>query len=313
MPTDTRRRRRTTLGPVNHQQQQQSRGRQSTAKARNSRKSMIPTTSTSITNTSNAANNPHNAAAASTRRQSIAVIPSSQTTTTQAPPPPPRRSTMMIMEDPRPITDRIYIKKCTTSLYKYLISNGYEHPVTMKSLHLPSSRDFQFIVTFLLRKFDPTFYADNKSKFEDEVSMAFKALGYPFNISKTGLVAAGSPHTWPALLAALSWLVELLQYDEIYESELQLQQQVEEGASGEEELDVERMILRSEKSFFKYLLQAYEMFLCGDDESYDKLEEGLVEMFEGDNGMLEMEKNRIMDDTVNMLEVMEDLNKYGSA
>ena len=55
------------------------------------------------------------------------------------------------------------------------------------------------------------------------------------------------------------------------------------------------------------------MFLCGDDESYDKLEEGLVEMFEGDNGMLEMEKNRIMDDTVNMLEVMEDLNKYGSA
>lgn len=28
------------------------------------------------------------------------------------------------------------------------------------------------------------------------------------------LQAVGSPHTWPSLLAALAWLVELLTYDE---------------------------------------------------------------------------------------------------
>ena len=33
---------------------------------------------------------------------------------------------------------------------------------------------------------------------------------YPFSISKTALVAVGSPHTWPSLLASLIWLVDLL-------------------------------------------------------------------------------------------------------
>ena len=33
---------------------------------------------------------------------------------------------------------------------------------------------------------------------------------YPFAVSKTGLVACGSPHAWPPLLASLAWFVELL-------------------------------------------------------------------------------------------------------
>jgi SMC interacting uncharacterized protein involved in chromosome segregation len=42
----------------------------------------------------------------------------------------------------------------------------------------------------------------------------FKKLKYPFQISKTALVAVGSPHTWPTLLGALVWLAELLAYRE---------------------------------------------------------------------------------------------------
>ena len=86
----------------------------------------------------------------------------------------------------------------------------------------PSGRDFQNIMTFLFRRVDPTFQltqlvhqGNQRSdevipKFEDEVSMAFRCVGYPFPISNTGLVAVGLPHTWPALIAAIDWLVDLL-------------------------------------------------------------------------------------------------------
>jgi SMC interacting uncharacterized protein involved in chromosome segregation len=33
---------------------------------------------------------------------------------------------------------------------------------------------------------------------------------YPFPLSKTALVAVGSPHHWPPCLAALTWLIELI-------------------------------------------------------------------------------------------------------
>ena len=51
------------------------------------------------------------------------------------------------------------------------------------------------------------------AKPEEDVPGLFKRLGYPFQISKSALSAVGSPHTWPGLLAALTWLVELLTYD----------------------------------------------------------------------------------------------------
>ncbi len=33
-------------------------------------------------------------------------------------------------------------------------------------------------------------------------------------VSKSALFAVGAPHTWPGLLAALAWLVEMLSYEE---------------------------------------------------------------------------------------------------
>ena len=47
-------------------------------------------------------------------------------------------------------------------------------------------------------------------KMEEEVPRVLKMLGYPFNISKSSMHAAGTPHTWPYLLAALVWMVELV-------------------------------------------------------------------------------------------------------
>ena len=345
---DATRRRRTTLGPINTGGGRRvSMGPSSSSSgvdvsktnknqnppSKPSRKSMIPTMNSTMAATSNN-NSTKTSNKGNNRRQSIAVMPqhtaresTARNSTSLAP-----RASVMMTEDPRPINDKAYMKRSTSMVYKFLMENGYEHPITMKSLHLPSAKDFNQIVTFLLRRFDPSFndssgsqssysssnYSSTSLKFEDEVTMAFKALGYPFTISKTGLVAAGSPHTWPALLAALTWLVELLQYDEVREQELEMKKMerangISDGASTAEKegVDMEKMIVKSEKAFFDYLLDAYEMFLCGDDERHDELEERLVEMFEMDNAVLEQEKNQIMDNTVSMLEAIEALRTKG--
>ena len=126
---------------------------------------------------------------------------------------PPPSHTSAVKTDPRPITDKAYQGQCIKQLLQYLTKNGYPHAISPKSLARPSGKDFGNIVTFMLRKLDPSFQ-DGIMKFEDEVAMNFKAMGYPYPISKTALVAAGSPHTWPALLAALTWLMEHLQCQE---------------------------------------------------------------------------------------------------
>mgnify|MGYP000601283386 CR=1 FL=1 len=123
------------------------------------------------------------------------------------------------------IKDKKYLNDAIKKMCSYLKTRGYSNASSLNVKQLvngPSGKDFQNIMTFLFRRVDPTFYqspvGNNKQtrsdevqiKFEDEVTMAFRCLGYPFPISKTGLVAVGSPHTWPALIAAIDWLVDVL-------------------------------------------------------------------------------------------------------
>lgn len=107
---------------------------------------------------------------------------------------------------------------------------GVSSQITGKQMTSPSSRDFRQISAFLFNQFDPNFVFDNDN-FEDEFKqfllqlgyehtyrdtavgllMCVRARRYPFNISKSSLKSPGSPHTWPSLLAALVWMIELLQ------------------------------------------------------------------------------------------------------
>ncbi|EDO38695.1 predicted protein [Nematostella vectensis] len=49
-----------------------------------------------------------------------------------------------------------------------------------------------------------------EKKPEEEIPKILKMLGYPFNISKSSMFSVGSPHTWPNLLGALCYLIELI-------------------------------------------------------------------------------------------------------
>lgn len=201
--------------------------------------------------------------------------------------PPP---TSALKSDPRPIADKAYQNQCIKHLLQYLTHNGYGYPVSSKSLARPSGKDFSNIVGFMLRKLDPSFQ-DGSMKFEDEVAMNFKAMGYPYPISKTALVAAGSPHTWPALLAALTWLMEHLKCEEADEN-ITNQEHDDSGKTFETMEELER---KTDKAFFKFLSDNYSAFLDGNQALTEELEERFVDTFENDNNIIEQEIERVTD------------------
>jgi kinetochore protein NDC80 len=212
--------------------------------------------------------------------------------------------------DPRPIGDKAFQQDCIKKLFAFLQTNGYDHPVSPKTLARPSGKDFTHIITFMLRLIDPAFQSGGM-KLEDEVAMNFKALGYPLGVSKTALVAAGSPHTWPTLLAALAWLMTRIKTLQSLadDDELPLVGGVGGSTNAPVKFDsVEEMETKSDKFFFKYLSAAYEAFLKGDEKLQENLTYCLHDRLERDDKLLEMEIRQMEERN---LAVTERINNLG--
>lgn len=204
-----------------------------------------------------------------------------------------------IKADPRPIGDKAFQQKCITQLMAFLLESGYEYPVSQKSLSRPSAKDFSNMVTFMLRLVDPNFQTGNM-KFEDEVALNFKCIGYPYNISKTALVAAGSLHTWPALLGALVWLMD----------HLKGRQEIMRLSEEEEDKplqSLQELELKSDKAFFQYLGKSYRAFMENDSNMIELLESGLADRFERDDSYLLQERERMTDLNAAIVERIESL------
>ena len=183
-------------------------------------------------------------------------------------------------DDPRKIDSKDFMKNSIPQLINYLVTHSFDHSINPKILTRPSVKDFNNIVLFLFKQIDPNFTCTGK--FEDEVISMFKQLKYPYPISKTNLVAAGSPTAWPQLLAAIMWLIELLNYDEAAKIGIYNPDDLEDDPSGA-------------KAFFSYLSKAYSCFLNGDDETYALLEEQFVESYESINKNIARQVEQIED------------------
>ena len=114
--------------------------------------------------------------------------------------------------DPRPLGDKAYISSCVRQLISFLSSRGFDSALSPKTLAAPTTKEFAGLSLFLFRQADENFKFGSKT--EDDVPIVFKQLRYPFQISKSALYAVGSPHTWPSLLTALTWLVQIFIYEE---------------------------------------------------------------------------------------------------
>jgi kinetochore protein NDC80 len=194
-------------------------------------------------------------------------------------------------------------------MVSYLTNRGYADASSLNVKQLvtngPSGRDFQNIMTFLFRRVDPTFHSTTAAtataagsnnnqrsdeiaiKFEDEVSMAFRCLGYPFPISKTGLVAVGSPHTWPALIAAIDWLVDLLTIRDEEEVHDWGPDDTASADGGVLTLDASLELI--DIQFHHFLRKSMVAFLNDNNDECAELEGALLDTFQKDH--LRVEEN----------------------
>merc|ERR1712224_680184 len=185
--------------------------------------------------------------------------------------------------DCRPIGERAYTQQCIKHLISFLSSHYYDRALSPKLLTVPTKKDFEHIVLFLFQQIDPEFEF-NAQEMKEDVRNYFKSFGYPFNISKSSLAAVGSPHTWPSLLAALIWVVQVLEYSE----------QVDELEK--EEKDEAKVC---QKMVFNYCKEAYHSFLAGND-SYDDLDAALGATFDEKNKSAREEIERYREENVQM-------------
>lgn len=139
------------------------------------------------------------------------------------------------------------------------------------------------MVQFLFKRIDPKMRFDNV-KMEDEVPLVFRRLKYPFQISKSALYAVGSPHTWPSLLGALTWLVELLDYEECAN---EIRQSGEDNPSSTFDNEIRN------RQVFNYIVKCYEAFLSGQDDVVEELDQGLVNSFTEADQQVEAECEKL--------------------
>ncbi|CAM6100680.1 unnamed protein product [Calypogeia fissa] len=164
----------------------------------------------------------------------------------------------------RPIGDRAFQQDCIRSIVNYLIIHGYKNPVSQKVLQMPSSKDAVSIVQFLILQVDQNW---EFKKTEEDVPLFFKRLGYPVQISRSALYAAGSPVSWPSLLAALSWLTNLL-----------MTMEPSQGGGQGSPFDTQRSNL-----FTEYINTCYHHFLKGEDDECQALDEGYAKNVKEEN------------------------------
>lgn len=210
--------------------------------------------------------------------------------------------------DPRPCNDRPYMQACVQNIVSFVVENGYGMPISPKILTNPTSKDFQNIFLFLMRYLDPTFSFEKR--FEDEIPALLKTLGYPFTVSKSALSAIGSPHTWPTLLAVLTWLLEMLQYDE---RKMAREEEAAEDVSADSTGDGLDLMgqTREDRKFLNNVNAAYQEFLAGADE-FPALDQAMKEDFEAENAGVREDVDRLQNEIEERGEILGSLRAQPS-
>ena len=169
------------------------------------------------------------------------------------------------IQDTRDLQSRAFLNSGVNIILNYLLEHGYNgSQVTTQKLKSPSVKEFKSITQFLFKQLDPNFseLTDDKTSDEEIITM-FRQLGYPTPISKSNIASAGTPHAWPHLVAALTWLIELLSYDEAVSSE---------ATKTEENDDTSDAFLRN------YIGTSYKIYMMGDDDKHEEFKKGIPEL-----------------------------------
>ncbi|KAI1702965.1 HEC/Ndc80p family domain-containing protein [Ditylenchus destructor] len=115
------------------------------------------------------------------------------------------------IKDKRNINDKTVQAAMCTKIFNFLKSHGATFQYSEGTVRKPSGKaDFKNMFEFLFKQLDDKFSLSSKA-IEEEVPKLMTALGYPFALKKSSLQTLGATHSWPQCLAALDWLVDLVE------------------------------------------------------------------------------------------------------
>eukprot|EP01117_Protostelium_nocturnum_P016711 TRINITY_DN6680_c1_g1_i1.p1 TRINITY_DN6680_c1_g1~~TRINITY_DN6680_c1_g1_i1.p1 ORF type:complete len:663 (-),score=223.34 TRINITY_DN6680_c1_g1_i1:50-1936(-) len=190
--------------------------------------------------------------------------------------------------DPRNLSDKAFKEQCIRSIINYLITHNFGS-ITFKSLMNPTKNDFTAILQFLFQKVDPFFIIKD---LETDVPHIFKVVKYPVALPKSALQSVGTPHTWPALLGALGWFVELLNFQEANNVS-------GVGPNGEIDFSIlfggdslEDSDTQVKRLLFEYCSSSYIDWMSGKDD-FAPLEEVLGSQFDQGNAIIRSDIERL--------------------
>jgi len=187
--------------------------------------------------------------------------------------------TFQTFKDPRP-RDKKTIAQWQREVHEFLQERGYQEPLTIKTLQTPTTKDFHNIFKFVIQCSDPCHvWGIYGKKLEDEVIPLLKSMGYTAydTLTKSGLQAPGSMHTWPQLLAMLHWIVTTIKLREeaMSNDKLRLDPQVEPSLD-----DNRSEQLAATSHWLLYLEATYKLFLQSDDFDRELHKPPLEEYFQ---------------------------------
>ncbi|CAD7698416.1 unnamed protein product [Ostreobium quekettii] len=177
-----------------------------------------------------------------------------------------------INADPRPLKDPEFIKSQQELVMAFLESKGDIHGLSAKALCAPSGKEFRIIISALQRVLDPR-CRNVPPKVEDQVPTLLRRLRYPFQVSKSALSAVGAPHSWPPILGSVAWLVTCHNYIQHVVTNKTLVGGLGMGGSG-----TDSALDHIKATCFEYQGRSYRMFIAGEDERQQEIDE---EMFAG--------------------------------
>uniref|UniRef100_A0A2P2I2K5 Kinetochore protein NDC80 homolog n=1 Tax=Hirondellea gigas TaxID=1518452 RepID=A0A2P2I2K5_9CRUS len=115
-------------------------------------------------------------------------------------------------KDVRPISDLAFKKNCVDKILNFLIESGYcqmdANVLNRKTITCPTTRDFTGIFSFIYGKLVMDYKLPGR--FDEEIPKLLLLLQYPVKLPKSAFASVGSPHSWPALLAMLAWLCDIV-------------------------------------------------------------------------------------------------------
>lgn len=181
-------------------------------------------------------------------------------------------------KDVRPLRDRNWQADSIRHICNTILAMGFKEPILMgKTFQPPSSKEFKSIFKFIYYQIDPNYVF--QKRFEDEFIIILKNLRYPFvdQISKSHLYSVGSMMSWPCLLGALIWMVELV----ALLSQINTKMKAFDA-------DNDTIESKPENIFFNYLTKAYSLFLSGNDD-YEKTDNEFMQNISRKNEVIEKE------------------------